>query len=740
MEIEYIDLAEIVLSVLDKVSVDYPGAIVKANGMMACLQFIDFFSLHVQRTAVAIVANACRGLPTLAPFSADGTPSTGSERGRPSFNEIFSMVKDVMPTVERLLQYPDQRVLDQNVKCLARIVEWCWRSEVNLEKIVTPSLLDNLIALLVHTTSALAGSATSATTPASAGGASQNNASGTSQGQQLSQVLRILTDVARGSARLGCVLVVEKQVVEMILGIFTGSSAGGENTDITATSTTVTSVVVGMPAEQIVDLLSLLYELLPPLPKDRTWNLRVPSATSASLASGPSVSAPFSKRRASGANSLASNDGDTVPRKDPNAMDTSWDGPAPSSTSASSSSAVSKHQQRLALLAPHRDQVSLLCRRLVPILVDVFGSSVVAAVRKRCVECIARAVSHAALNETATGTAELFGFALRASGTFGKFVSELLQLYEIAFAPVTKDVKESEGNLAGWVLTDRGRKEALFFVAAGAQLTTVVMERCGPKTRDWLGREGVFGLFAKLVEAAEGYAKEPPPVDANVDSSKPPLSPSKTLLLPSSGSEGEAGASSAKLSDVLKDLKRARDQLMGQMGQQPASAGSTIEGPDSQELKRLLETAEKLVGEAEILGKDTTLLTSTSSTLLSRKSEDDAASTTSSKKPNLSVSIKPPTQPLSTSQTSPTSAGFGMLSGMRKMLERLTKGVQGVLWGRPHWVLVDCQRHRLRNSLHLWSLLMGRDLRTRRLGSGLYMPLSNFLELEISHWWRRRLY
>ena len=62
MAIEYIDLAESILSILEKVSGEFPVAILKGNGLMASLQYIDFFGIHVQRSAVSIAANACRGL------------------------------------------------------------------------------------------------------------------------------------------------------------------------------------------------------------------------------------------------------------------------------------------------------------------------------------------------------------------------------------------------------------------------------------------------------------------------------------------------------------------------------------------------------------------------------------------------------------------------------------------------------------------------------------------------------
>jgi E3 ubiquitin-protein ligase TRIP12 len=83
MEIEFIDLAEQVLQVspvhkgvgevneltllsypqtLEKISGEYPSAIVREDGLQAMLQYLDFFNIHVQRTAMTAAANCCRRL------------------------------------------------------------------------------------------------------------------------------------------------------------------------------------------------------------------------------------------------------------------------------------------------------------------------------------------------------------------------------------------------------------------------------------------------------------------------------------------------------------------------------------------------------------------------------------------------------------------------------------------------------------------------------------------------------
>ncbi|KAI8453100.1 hypothetical protein BY996DRAFT_8502365 [Phakopsora pachyrhizi] len=59
LEINFIDLAEQSLSTLEKVSEDLPSSIVSEGGLTALLQYLDFFSTNVQRTAVTAAANCC---------------------------------------------------------------------------------------------------------------------------------------------------------------------------------------------------------------------------------------------------------------------------------------------------------------------------------------------------------------------------------------------------------------------------------------------------------------------------------------------------------------------------------------------------------------------------------------------------------------------------------------------------------------------------------------------------------
>ncbi|KAI8461146.1 armadillo-type protein [Phakopsora pachyrhizi] len=59
LEIKFIDLAEQSLSTLEKVSEELPSSIVCEGGLTALLQYLEFFSTDVQLTAVTTAANCC---------------------------------------------------------------------------------------------------------------------------------------------------------------------------------------------------------------------------------------------------------------------------------------------------------------------------------------------------------------------------------------------------------------------------------------------------------------------------------------------------------------------------------------------------------------------------------------------------------------------------------------------------------------------------------------------------------
>lgn len=86
---------------LEKISSEYPHAVVKEGGLAAVLMFLDFFPTNVQRTAVKTAANCCRGIQ----------------------HDSISMIQDILPNLENLLRASDQKMVEQACLCFVRLAD-----------------------------------------------------------------------------------------------------------------------------------------------------------------------------------------------------------------------------------------------------------------------------------------------------------------------------------------------------------------------------------------------------------------------------------------------------------------------------------------------------------------------------------------------------------------------------------------------------------------------------------------
>ncbi|KAE8267976.1 hypothetical protein A4X09_0g4365 [Tilletia walkeri] len=272
IEITFIDLAEQVLQTLEKISIDYPSAIVKEGGLNAMLQFLDFFNIHVQRTAMTTAANCCRKLTA----------------------DSFAMVSDIMPIVQNVLGYADQRLVESACKCVVRMIDSYRHHPELLEQLITSELVGPLCELLL----------------AASGGSGASTASVIIGSNTHTELLKALGTASKASPE-AAVTLLDKNIVETLYQLLTGSTpprditaqslqAEGSSSvpavtieDIssdTAVSAAVAIVPDGTnvavadmavlqnlaqrPKEQIQDALSLIAELLPPLPRDGIFDPR----------------------------------------------------------------------------------------------------------------------------------------------------------------------------------------------------------------------------------------------------------------------------------------------------------------------------------------------------------------------------------------------------------------------------------------------------------------------------------
>ncbi|KAM7260004.1 hypothetical protein ACFE04_015745 [Oxalis oulophora] len=141
LTIEYMDLAEQSLQALKKISQEHPTACLRAGALMAVLSYLDFFSTGVQRVALSTAANMCKKLPS----------------------DAADYVMDAVPLLTNLLQYHDSKVLEHASVCLTRIAEAFALAPDKLDELCNAGLVTQAASLI--STSNSGGGQTSLSTP-----------------------------------------------------------------------------------------------------------------------------------------------------------------------------------------------------------------------------------------------------------------------------------------------------------------------------------------------------------------------------------------------------------------------------------------------------------------------------------------------------------------------------------------------------------------------------------------------
>ena len=203
----------------------------REGGLAALLNYLDFFSIAVQRTALQAASNCCRNV------SAEHLP----------------MIRNVWPIIRNCLGYADQRLVEYACLCVIRVVDSYYRSSPeSLEALFDADLVKALYNLL----SPAGGSPLIAATT-------------------FTLLLRALATSARVSPKITMVLL-ETGIVDTLYQILTGvlPPAGSEEPGDSGqgfgggvADMTVMENLAHRPKEQIEEALSLVSELMPPLPK-----------------------------------------------------------------------------------------------------------------------------------------------------------------------------------------------------------------------------------------------------------------------------------------------------------------------------------------------------------------------------------------------------------------------------------------------------------------------------------------
>lgn len=209
----------------------------REGGLAALLNYLDFFSIAVQRTALQAASNCCRNVSV----------------------EHFPMISGVWPIIRNCLGYADQRLVEFACLCVIRVIDaYCRSSPENLETLVDADLIRAVNLLLLPS------------------GGSPLIAPST-----FTLLLRALATSARASPKITMVLL-EAGIVDTLYQILTGvlppTSDGSEEQGDASTGQglgggvadmTVMENLAHRPKDQVEEALSLISELMPPIPKGR---------------------------------------------------------------------------------------------------------------------------------------------------------------------------------------------------------------------------------------------------------------------------------------------------------------------------------------------------------------------------------------------------------------------------------------------------------------------------------------
>jgi E3 ubiquitin-protein ligase TRIP12 len=378
----------LLLQTLEKISEEFPSSIVRENGLAALLNYLDFFSIAVQRTALQAASNCCRNVPP----------------------EHFQMIRGVWPIIRNCLGYSDQRLVEFACLCVIRVIDSYYRSSPeNLEILVDAELIAAVNVLLL---------------PA---GGSPLIAANT-----FTQLLRALATAARASPNITIVLL-EAGIVDTLYQILTGvlpssrsesdeqgNAPSGQGLGGGLADMTVMQNLAHRPKDQVEEALSLIAELLPPLPKGMPYTTASAvlfaqfcildgvydhkAYTEKSL--GRMMKAKAKAERAAARHAQQTQLYALVGTSTPSSSATAT--PGPPSETATPTPADSPHEadeppstskespppDRTEMLRGKPEVVGRFMQLIVPILVDVYAASVITTVRTKTLTGLLKAISY----------------------------------------------------------------------------------------------------------------------------------------------------------------------------------------------------------------------------------------------------------------------------------------------------------------------------------------------------------
>ncbi|KAJ7252448.1 hypothetical protein C8J57DRAFT_1077385 [Mycena rebaudengoi] len=481
IEISYIDLAEQTLSTMEKISEEFPSSIVREGGLAALLNYLDFFSIAVQRTALQAASNCCRNV----------SPDHSAQ------------IKGVWPIIRNCLAYSDQRLVEFACLCVIRVIDAYHRASVeNLEALVDTDLIRAVNQLLL---------------PAGAPLVAANT---------YTLLVRALATAARASPTITLALL-EADMVDTLYQILTGvlppagdgateqgGAAGGQGLGGGLADMAVMENLAHRPKDQVEETLSLISELMPPLPKDGVFDHK--GYTEKSLARMIKAKAKAERaaaRQATHATLAAAMlivPGPTAGASSSATPDDAGSGETAEKDEEGAAPVPSAAPDRSELLRSKPAVVARFMDLMVPILIDVYAASVITPVRVKTLTGLLKAVSFLdadGLKRVLTFVpVASFASSILSSKDHPTLVIGALQLVDLLLTKVPALYKPTF------------RREGVFHEIEALSLRTIIS---APKQKD-----------KDAKEKDKDTSESPAPADAAADAVPPPPVPAAAAAPP----------------------------------------------------------------------------------------------------------------------------------------------------------------------------------------------------------------
>lgn len=430
--IEYIDLAEQIMSVLDKISSDFPKIVLKDDVISTVLRYIDFYNLHVQRSVMNIVKNGCSGLV-----------QHGNEN-------TYETIKEAMSTFERILTYSDERLVESCTVCYSNISKWLCNSRKKSEEIFSADVMKTILGYLV---------------PADDNGSNKCPSSAV-----CSNLVKTLYYIVKSSPTRSIELIENDQIIGVIQGVL-GIKVVYENNNLLIPNENLTETMSKCQVTTLQDVFDMINFVLPKLPKSDCWDLSIN---------------PFKEEKENleeeKGKEKSSEDGDKT------------------STKTEKPEEVKKNdkedqEERKNNLINKPDVLTEFGNKMIPLLIELFNSTVNNGVRKALLKCILKIVWLISETESKNSSVNYLTEILTKTSNYRKFVCDLFQQY----TNVLKSVSNGQAKV------EPEQKDELIYLSSGLLLVGVTLLHQPIEFTKYFIRDGLIMEIQEMLSHEEDF-------------------------------------------------------------------------------------------------------------------------------------------------------------------------------------------------------------------------------------------